>query len=188
MEPTPFSSVRGGARRLACARRALGRGRLLGPPRGATPERGRLAWQIAPAWQPLRRVIEELLVTWDWAECFAALTLLLKPALDELMLVLWPKVAAAAGDPLLPLVAASLYEDCRWHDEVAQALARLVVAGHASNRAVLLAARERWQPAIDAAVATLARELLGPDAPDARIENLTRHRDHALRALLGGTP
>lgn len=152
------------------------------------PERGRLAWQTDSAWQPLRRVLEELLVTWDWADCFAALTLLLKPALDELVLVQWPKVAAAAGDPLLPLVAASLYLDCRWHSDVAQTLGRLVVAGRASNRALLSAALERWQPPIDAAVATLARRLLGPNEPDARMLELVRNRDDALRALLGGTP
>ena len=39
-----------------------------------------------PAWQPLRELIERLLVTYDWGEAFAALNLGAKPVLDAFFL------------------------------------------------------------------------------------------------------
>jgi toluene monooxygenase system protein E len=53
------------------------------------PEFGRTAlqtWQDDPIWQPLREVIEALLVTWDWGEALVALQFVLKPAFDELFM------------------------------------------------------------------------------------------------------
>ena len=41
-------------------------------------------WREDPAWQPLREVIERLLVAHDGTETFAGLCLTVKPALDEL--------------------------------------------------------------------------------------------------------
>ncbi|MCU1295248.1 MAG: Phenol hydroxylase, oxygenase component DmpL, partial [Bryobacterales bacterium] len=42
-------------------------------------EDSRARWQHDPLWQPLREVIEKLLTTWDWGECFVVLNLVLKP-------------------------------------------------------------------------------------------------------------
>ena len=53
------------------------------------PDFGRTAqqtWQDDPIWQPLREVIETLLVTWDWGEALVALQFVLKPAFDELFM------------------------------------------------------------------------------------------------------
>jgi hypothetical protein len=37
-------------------------------------------------WQPLREIVEKLLIVYDWSESFVALNLLLKPMFDELFL------------------------------------------------------------------------------------------------------
>jgi hypothetical protein len=53
------------------------------------PEFGRnarQAWQADPLWQPLREVIERLLVTWDWGEACVALQVAVKPAFDALFM------------------------------------------------------------------------------------------------------
>jgi toluene monooxygenase system protein E len=38
-------------------------------------ETGKQLWERDPVWQPLRRLVEMLLVTWDWGEAFAAVNL-----------------------------------------------------------------------------------------------------------------
>jgi toluene monooxygenase system protein E len=119
----------------------------------------REAWQSEALWQPLRKLVEELLVVWDWGECFAALNLSLKPRFDELFIVGLARVARDQGDPLLAELLDSLGRDGRWHREWAAALVKTAVADRAENAAVL----ERWTGAWDArvaqALAPFAREL-----------------------------
>ena len=40
-------------------------------------------WQSEPMWQPLREMIERLLVTFDWAEAFTGVNLVLKPMFQD---------------------------------------------------------------------------------------------------------
>ena len=47
---------------------------------------GKQLWERDPAWQPLRKLVETLLVTYDWGEAFAALNLGVKPVLDRFFL------------------------------------------------------------------------------------------------------
>jgi toluene monooxygenase system protein E len=44
---------------------------------------GRVLWQTDSMWQPLREVVENLLVAYDWAESFVGLNLVLKPLVDH---------------------------------------------------------------------------------------------------------
>ena len=43
-------------------------------------------WQTDSMWQPLREVVEKLLATYDWAESFVGLNMVLKPLVDELLM------------------------------------------------------------------------------------------------------
>jgi toluene monooxygenase system protein E len=78
-------------------------------------EHSQRAWQRDPCWQPLRRAIEELLVTYDWTAALLRCALVLKPLLHELFLVQFAKLSVAAGDDLLAKVLQQLAEDRRWH-------------------------------------------------------------------------
>jgi toluene monooxygenase system protein E len=113
-------------------------------------EGSRDAWQHDPRWQPLRRVVEELLVTWDWAEGFAALCLVVKPLLDELATTALGRAAERAADDALARMLGSLDEDCVWHREWTAAMARLL-PGPPLREAV-----DRWRPRAHAAVRALA--------------------------------
>ena len=128
----------------------------LGLLRRRHPELGARAawrWQEEARWQPLRRVVEELLVVWDWGESFAALCLALKPIFDELTLVLFAERARDLGDYLTAELLGALREDARWHRDWADALVTLAL-GHAPNRAPLTEWTGRWgQRALAAAVA-----------------------------------
>jgi toluene monooxygenase system protein E len=89
----------------------------------------RRRWETDEAWQPLRRIVEQLLVTWNWAEAFVALNVCVKPIVDELFMVELPSLAKARGDYLLGQVFGSLDEDCRWHRQWTEALLRVALEG-----------------------------------------------------------
>jgi len=123
------------------------------------PELGKHArevWQEDPLWQPLRQLIEHLLVTYDWGEAFTALNLVAKPAIDELFVTHFARLAASQGDEILCKLCMSLAEDCTWHRAWSAALVDHAVAGDPRNRACVDAWVDRWQPATARAVDAFA--------------------------------
>jgi toluene monooxygenase system protein E len=133
-------------------------------------EHSRAAWQDEPAWQPLRRLIERLLVTYDWGEALIALALAVKPRLDHLIMTELAGRARDAGDDVLGHLLFSLDEDCRWHRAWSAALCRTALADRAGNRAVIEGWLDRWRPLAQAAIEALApRYQAAPDGL-ARVE------------------
>ena len=61
-------------------------------------------WENAPRWQGFRELLERALVTWDWAEAFTAFFLVVKPAIEETLLVEFGNLARAHSDMLLGLL------------------------------------------------------------------------------------
>jgi toluene monooxygenase system protein E len=120
---------------------------------------GKQLWQADPAWQPLRELMERLLVTYDWGEAFAALNLGAKPVLDKFFLGDVATQARARGDYLLGEIFFSLGEDGAWHRAWSQALLEVAASADAGNRDRLAAWTGRWSAAATAAIAPLAREL-----------------------------
>ena len=119
-------------------------------------EDSRALWQEAPMWQPLRRVIEHLLVTYDWGEAFVALNLVLKPLIDELFMHHLGRRACVDGDYLLGRVFFSLNQDCAWHRQWSQALVEAAIANTGDNRRVVERWVEKWFPAAEQAVIAFA--------------------------------
>jgi toluene monooxygenase system protein E len=114
-------------------------------------QEGRRDWERDPRWQPLRHLVEELLVTFDWGEAFVALNLAAKPVLDEFFMVHFGRVADRAGDPMLGKLLLSLNEDCRWHRQWSAARGRAAHQENPRNRAVVEGWIRRWRPrALDA--------------------------------------
>jgi toluene monooxygenase system protein E len=135
-------------------------------------------WQEMPAWQPLRRAVEEALCAYDWGESFAALNLGIKPFVDDLVLHQLGEAARAAGDYLLGEVLGSLAEDARWHREWTVAFVELLLRDEQgkSNREALTAWMGRWAPAGRAAVRGLG-DLLGPGGPAMAAQSEARMTD-----------
>jgi toluene monooxygenase system protein E len=129
-------------------------------------EDGRARWETDPCWQPLRRLVESLLVTYDWAEAFVALNVCLKPLLDELTMVEVGALARARGDFSLGQILASLDEDCQWHRRWTAALVRVAIAARPENGEACRGWVEAWLPEAREAVRALA-PLLGSDEPAA---------------------
>jgi toluene monooxygenase system protein E len=114
-------------------------------------------WQATVAWQPLRRVIETLLVTHDFGQAFVTLNLLLKPAFDRVFLGGLGEVAEAYGDALFSKLLFSLGEDAAWHHAWARALLAHVLESDGANRTAVKAWVEHWMPHVESALSSAAR-------------------------------
>jgi len=149
------------------------------------PDRSRGAWQEAPAWQPLRRAVEQALVSYDWGEALVALNLALKPLVEALFLTELARLARERHDFLLGEVLSSFDEDGRWHQAWSATLVRMA-APEGDNRHVLRGWIERWWPRAHAAVSAAAT-LLGEPGPAALVRAEARAREW-LQALELGAP
>jgi toluene monooxygenase system protein E len=150
----------------------------VGLARGAVGDGAREAWQRGEAWQPLRRVVEKLLVAYDWGEAFTALNLCVKPLVDQLFMVDVAETARARGDSIFAAIAFSLDEDCRWHRQWAEVLARLAVEMRPANADVLRSWVRFWLPQAEEAIAALAT-LQGPSI-DSKVGAIARVRQWLL--------
>jgi toluene monooxygenase system protein E len=126
-------------------------------------------WQRDPGWQPMRELIEQLLVAYTWGEAFVAVNVVLKPAFDELFMLDLGRLAQAAGDDVLERMLSSLYQDCAWHRQWSAALIAMLVQDDPANAATMAGWVQRWKPrtdvAIDAVIAMWQR-MLAAGEPD----------------------
>jgi len=114
--------------------------------------KARETWQEDPIWQPLREVIETLLVTWDWGEALVALEFVLKPAFDELFMTQLRQLARAAGDDVLDRIFFSLNEDCAWHRAWSASLIRTAFRDTPESAQVIKCWVENWTPRVSRAL------------------------------------
>lgn len=120
---------------------------------------GRRTWEEAEAWQPLREVVERMLVTWDWGAALIALNFVLKPALDSFFMVDFGRLAQARGDDPLQRLFMSLDEDCQWHRQWSRALLATALRATPDQQAALNAIVEQWLPPVTKAMHVLAGHL-----------------------------
>jgi toluene monooxygenase system protein E len=119
----------------------------------------RSLWQTDSMWQPLREVVERLLITYDWAESFVALNLVLKPLIDELFMNCLSELAVSEGDPLLGQIFYSLNEDCLWHRQWSKSLVQMAIEDNVHNRATIEGWINQWYPLAARAVHTFTLHL-----------------------------
>jgi toluene monooxygenase system protein E len=117
-------------------------------------------WETDSMWQPLREVVEKLLIAYDWAESFVGLNLVLKPLVDELFMKYVGELALREDDYLLGQIFYSLNEDCQWHRQWSESLVRMAIEDHPHNRDTIQAWINQWYPLAARAVHTFA-SLLG---------------------------
>lgn len=133
----------------------------------------RRCWEDDPAWQGLRELVERALVTWDWAEAFTVLNLVVKPTVEEGVMVALADAARHQGDTVLPLLTESQLNDARRHRRWAHALA-LMALDVPGNRAVLEGWLARWQPLAQAAVDGFCAALPDGEASAAKARAMVR--------------
>lgn len=135
----------------------------------AFPDKGfardeRRYWEEDAAWQGFRELMEKVLVAYDWGECFVALDLVAKPAIEEAVLRKLGEAARHNGDTLLGLVIDAELADGVRHRRWASALVKMAtdVPGNAE---VIKGWIAKWEPLADRAIDAFCAAL--PDAPDA---------------------
>lgn len=142
------------------------------------------AWQSDPAWQPIRSVMEQLLVTYDWGEALVALNLCLKPVVDELFNVRLSALAGARGDHLDAQWLLSFEDDAIWQRAWTSGLLRLIIDADPAARSAVDQWTRLWSARVASAVATLARGLDASGAWDA--EAAARAAASSTASLLAG--
>jgi len=157
----------------------------------AYPESGigsaeRALWEGHDSWQPTRKAIEYALVSYDWAEAFTALNLVLAPTLDDVLLTQFGQAAKGRADEETWLLTAFLAEDSRRRARWSRALADLAVTQRPANRAVLGKWVARWSALADDAALGLGQILAtvaGATAADVAAHARTA-REQFLAGLL----
>lgn len=149
---------------------------------GGLGDDARQRWETDEAWVGLRRLMERLLVTYDWGECFAALDLVVKPLFDHLVDVELADAARAAGDHSLATILTGLAEDAAWQRAWSCELVRVAVSDEGREALARWAAVWR-EPAIDA-LAPLAAAIGVGHRMDALV---TAHEEQLGRCGLAGT-
>jgi toluene monooxygenase system protein E len=153
-----------------------------------TPHIGRASkalWEDEPIWQPLRELIERLLVAYDWAESLLALNLVVKPAFDELFMKHVARVAQDKGDDVLTQLFYSLYDDCTWHRDWTRALVATLLSDREENRAVIESWVDRWRPLAFRAVAAFSPLFVGGSVPFVDVEAQVEATGREHRRLAG---
>jgi methane monooxygenase component A beta chain/propane monooxygenase small subunit len=117
-------------------------------------------WLSAPEYQPMRRVVEEIMhATDDWAEVAVAINLVFDPIVGEVGLSrLVSRLGGRHGDSVTPMIVRTAERDRRRNQAWTQALVTLVTADDvpaaSENRAVIAEWIAAWTPkAIEAAQA-----------------------------------
>ncbi len=126
----------------------------------------RAQWEQAPAWQPIRELVERLLIAYDWHDAFVGTQLVLKPVTDLLTLHEFAATARTRGDDLDALIADNLFKDSERSQRWTAACTRFLINAGDGNRAALQETLARWRPLGEAAIAGGAA-LLGPYASGA---------------------
>jgi toluene monooxygenase system protein E len=139
-------------------------------------------WEEDPVWQGFRELLEKTLVAWDWAECFVALNLVAKPALDEVTLSALATAARLNGDELLAQLCDHHQRDVARSRRWTASLVAMCLE-NPDNRLAMEKWLARWVPLADRAVRMYLQGLLGLDAEAAVVG--TRQSCAAFRASLG---
>ncbi|TCK26760.1 toluene hydroxylase [Pseudonocardia endophytica] len=127
----------------------------LAHPEGGFGTGEREVWERAQGWQPTREAVELALISYDWAEAFTAVNLVLLPTLDDVLLRQFGDVARENGDELTWLLNSYLSRDTERRARWSAALARYAVEHRPANADVLGKWIARWSPRADAAAESL---------------------------------
>lgn len=72
-------------------------------------------WETDAAWQGFLKLMELVLVAWDWDESFVALNLVAKPAIEEAVLRKLGEAGRYNGDTLLGMLTDAQLIDAQRH-------------------------------------------------------------------------
>ena len=122
------------------------------------------AWQNDPAWQGMRALAENMLVTEDWFELFVAQNVVLDGLLYPLVYQSFGNLASASGQTSFAMLTEFMSE---WFDEHARwtgAVLKIAAAESPANQEQLAQWVGKWQPQVLQALQPLAAAAFGAQA------------------------
>lgn len=128
---------------------------------GVSDKGAKQRWLNEPAYQPMRKLCEQLIATSDWAEIGIATNLVILPVVAEVAVSgLIRKYAPLHGDSISPFIILTAERDRRRNVAWAQELVRMTTAANvpaaATNLATIKGWLRKWQPRALEAIAALA--------------------------------
>ena len=141
---------------------------------------GRELWQQSPAFQPLRRVVEELLITYDWGEALIVLNGILKPTFDRLWFEHLAGVAERHQDEILEKILSSLADDGRWHAAWFVNFLQVALAADPANALAIRHSIDAHRPRAAEAMQALLPAFAGLLGDEGERAYLWRELDSAL--------
>jgi len=148
----------------------------------ASSESTRLIWEKDAIWQPLREVLEKLLIAYDWGETFTALNLVIKPLFDQLYTIEFARLASLNGDTPGSMMLRSFARDSTYSQDWSRALRQYAIQQRPENQALLDGWIEKWLPLARQGVVALAAAFEQAPQPVA-LEETVRHIDEAYQAF-----
>ncbi len=115
----------------------------------------RQTWENDPAWQGLRKLIENALTSYDWGESFFSTSLIAKPIINAAVLGGLSRLARENNDMLLDLPCQAQLRDAERHSRWAKAVVDMALT-QPGNFEVLASWKDKWMP-----LATEAAEQFG---------------------------
>jgi toluene monooxygenase system protein E len=140
----------------------------------------RTIWERDRNFQPLRELLEKLLIAYDWGAAFTALDVVVKPVLDTLINDTLGDLATANGDSLVAEFSAEFARDSQRSRAWTAALTRYALEQDPALSAVFDEWIKTWTPLSDAAVESLARKFQTapkPSDPAAAVQRSRAARD-----------
>jgi len=148
----------------------------------------RAIWETEAGWQEARKALELSLIAYDWAECFSAINLVLRPSIEDVLNRQLGGLARRNDDEQTWLLLSNLSLDSERCDRWSAALARFTIDKNPGNREVFRRWIAKWAPRADSAVADLANLMCGlatNATPHGEIASQARLRRESLLRLSG---
>src|SRR5215471_12899241 len=129
----------------------------------------RAIWETESDWQEARKALELSLVAYDWAECFSAVNLVLRPSIEDVLNRQLGEISRRNGDEQTWLLLSNLSLDSERCNRWSAALARFAIDQRPGNRDVFERWIAKWAPRADSAVASLIGALARNAVPQSEI-------------------
>jgi len=131
----------------------------------ADTETARGPWVAGAEWQPLRELLENLLIAYDWGEAFVALNLAVKPAVDELVNGQLAELARRNGDEFVANLLTALSNDSDRSRDWTDALVAYTVAQKPELQGLIDEWTAKWRPLAIAACEPIAAKFAAAPVP-----------------------
>ena len=121
-------------------------------------------WHDDPAWQGMRKLAEQSLVTKDWFELYVGQNLVLDGLLYPLVYQAFGNLLAAAGQTSFAMLTEFMSEWFDEHQRWSNAVIKAAAAESPENKAQISRWIAAWQPRVLAALQPLAQAAFGEQA------------------------